>query len=75
MLEWRLDPRSSARLDVARDHDLEVIVACSEGYTSSLAAASLVDLGLWRSADLIGGFRAWQQAGLPVRRQECLSSR
>jgi rhodanese-related sulfurtransferase len=67
VLEWRLDPRSSARLDAARDHDLEVIIACSEGYTSSLAAAALLDLGLWRAADLEGGFWAWKVAGLPVR--------
>ena len=43
--------------------DIEVIVVCSEGYTSSLAAASLQDLGLHRATDLIGGFRAWQAAG------------
>ena len=67
VLEWRFDPHSSARLDMVRDHDLEVIIACYEGYTSSLAAAALVDLGLWRSADIAGGFRAWQRAGLPVR--------
>jgi rhodanese-related sulfurtransferase len=67
VLEWRLDPRSSARLDAVRDHDLEVVIACSEGYTSSLAASSLLDLGLWRAADLDGGFQAWRRAGLPVR--------
>ena len=46
VLEWRFDPASSTRLPVATDHDLQVIVFCSEGYTSSLAAASLQDLGL-----------------------------
>jgi rhodanese-related sulfurtransferase len=65
-LEWRLDPTSDARIGQAVDHDLEVIVACSEGYASSLAAASLVDLGLHRTADLAGGFLAWRDAGLPV---------
>jgi rhodanese-related sulfurtransferase len=45
-LEWRFDPASSSRLPVASDHDLQVIVFCSEGYTSSLAAAALQDLGL-----------------------------
>jgi rhodanese-related sulfurtransferase len=65
VLEWRFDPASSARLPVAA-YDLQVIVFCSEGYTSSLAAASLRDLGLHRATDLDGGFRAWQAAGLPV---------
>jgi rhodanese-related sulfurtransferase len=66
-IEWRLDPTSSARIPQAVDHDVEVIVACSEGYSSSLAAASLHDLGLHRAADLDGGFQAWRAAGLPVR--------
>lgn len=65
VLEWRFDPASSAALPVA-SYDLQVIVFCSEGYTSSLAAASLLDLGLHRATDLDGGFRAWQAAGLPV---------
>jgi len=66
VLEWRFDPASSARLPVATDHDLHVIVFCSEGYTSSLAAAALQDLGLWRATDLVGGFHAWRGAGLPT---------
>jgi len=53
VLEWRFDPTSSARLPVAADHDLQVIVFCSEGYTSSLAAAALQDLGLWRATDVV----------------------
>ena len=57
VLEWRFDPTSSARLPVATDYDLQVIAFCSEGYTSSLAAAALQDLGLWRATDVIGGFR------------------
>lgn len=65
-LEWRLDPTSEARVPQAVNHDVEVIVACQEGYTSSLAAAALIDLGLHRSADLAGGFVAWQAAGLPT---------
>ncbi len=66
VLEWRFDPVSSTRLPVATDHDLQVIVFCSEGYTSSLASASLKDLGLWRATDLVGGFHAWRAAGLPI---------
>jgi len=66
VLEWRLDPRSDARLDFAGSYHLEVIVTCQEGYTSSLAAASLQDLGLRRATDLDGGFAAWRDAGLPT---------
>jgi rhodanese-related sulfurtransferase len=68
VLEWRLDPRSDARLPLADRYDLPVIVFCAEGYTSSLAAASLQDLGLHKATDLAGGFAAWQAAGLPVTR-------
>jgi rhodanese-related sulfurtransferase len=65
-LEWRLDPTSDARIPEATDHDVRWIVVCSEGYSSSLAAASLQDLGLHNATDLDGGFRAWKAAGLPV---------
>jgi rhodanese-related sulfurtransferase len=65
VLEWRFDPASSTRLSVATDHDIQVIVFCSEGYTSSLAAAALQDLGLWRATDVVGGFQAWRAMGLP----------
>ncbi|HWN29052.1 MAG TPA: rhodanese-like domain-containing protein [Actinomycetospora sp.] len=65
-LEWRLDPTSDARIAEATDHDRQWIVLCSEGYTSSLAAAALQDLGLHRATDVDGGFRAWAAAGLPT---------
>ena len=65
-LEWRLDPTSDARIPEATDHDVTWIVVCSEGYSSSLAAASLQDLGLRHATDLDGGFQAWKAAGLPV---------
>jgi rhodanese-related sulfurtransferase len=67
VLEWRFDPRSDARLPEASGYDLQVIVMCSQGYTSSLAAAALQDIGLYRATDLDGGFQAWEQAGLPVQ--------
>jgi rhodanese-related sulfurtransferase len=70
VLEWRLDPTSKWRIPEARDHDLRVIIVCSEGYTSSLAAAALQDLGLTRATDLVGGFWAWQKAGLPTTSDE-----
>lgn len=59
VLEWRFDPTSSAALPSA-DHDLQVIVLCQEGYTSSLAAVSLQDLGIHRATDVIGGYAAWR---------------
>jgi len=64
-LEWRLDPSCEARLPWVTGYDHRIIVFCQEGYTSSLAAAALHDLGLHRATDLIGGFRAWTAAGLP----------
>jgi rhodanese-related sulfurtransferase len=67
VLEWRLDPRSDARLPEAAGYDTHLIIMCSRGYASSLAAASLQDLGLHRATDLAGGFMAWAAAGLPVR--------
>ena len=66
VLEWRFDPASDARLPWVRDYDHQVIVFCSEGYTSSLAAAALQDLGLARATDLAGGFLGWAADGLPT---------
>lgn len=65
-LEWRLDPQGSHRAPEAVSHDLRIVVVCNEGYASSLAVASLRQLGLHRATDLIGGFQAWRAAGLPV---------
>jgi rhodanese-related sulfurtransferase len=60
VLEWRFDPTGSHRLPEARGSDQPVVIVCSEGYASSLAAASLADLGYARAADLVGGYRAWR---------------
>ena len=68
VLEWRLDPASTHRLPGVTDHRREIVVVCSEGYASSLVAATLVDLGYSSAADLAGGFQAWAAAGLPVSR-------
>ncbi|MFK0169754.1 rhodanese-like domain-containing protein [Streptomyces sp. NPDC090306] len=65
-LEWRLDPQGSHRVPEATGHDVRVVVVCNEGYASSLAVASLRQLGLHRATDLVGGFQAWRSAGLPV---------
>lgn len=66
VLEWRLDPASDHRIAAATGYDVQVVVLCSEGYTSSLAAAALAGLGLHRATDVVGGFHAWAAAGLPV---------
>jgi len=68
VLEWRLDPASPDRLPEVTGYDLEVVVLCNEGYSSSLVADTLRTLGLTRTVDVIGGFVAWAAAGLPVLR-------
>jgi rhodanese-related sulfurtransferase len=65
VLEWRFDPASAARLPIA-SYELQPIIFCSEGYTSSLAAAALQNLGVLLATDLDGGFVGWRAAGLPV---------
>lgn len=67
VLEWRLDPASVHRLAEVTGHDQEIVVICSEGYASSLVAATLVEMGFASAGDLDGGFQAWSAAGLPVR--------
>ena len=67
VLEWRLDPASSHRHPRCPDLGDQVILMCDEGYQSSLAAATLQQLGFARATDLDGGFQAWRAAGLPVR--------
>lgn len=68
VLEWRLAPSSPDRHPQAPDTEDRVIVLCDAGYQSSLAAATLQELGFDRATDLDGGFQAWRQAGLPVDR-------
>ena len=59
VLEWRFDPLSEAALPIA-SYDLQVIVLCQEGFTSSLAAAALQDLGVHHATDVVGGWAAWR---------------
>ena len=59
VLEWRLDPTSAHRLPEADDPERWVILVCDAGFSSSLAAAELQELGLRRATDLVGGFQAW----------------
>jgi rhodanese-related sulfurtransferase len=65
VLEWRLDPASPDRLPQVTGYDLDVVVLCNQGYSSSLVADTLRALGLTRTVDVIGGFEAWMAAGLP----------
>ncbi|MET0461230.1 MAG: rhodanese-like domain-containing protein [Ilumatobacteraceae bacterium] len=65
VLEWRLDPTSGHQLPEAST-ERRVILVCNEGYASSLAAATLVDLGIAGATDLVGGYRAWVAARPPM---------
>lgn len=65
VLEWRLDPTCPHRLSLATSCEVRYVLVCNEGYSSSLAAATLRELGLTRATDLVGGFQAW--AGLSRR--------
>jgi len=60
VLEWRLDPTSPHRLSLADDNDRRIVIVCNEGYSSSLAAATLHELGMRSATDLLGGFQAWR---------------
>ncbi|WP_369139255.1 rhodanese-like domain-containing protein [Modestobacter versicolor] len=65
-MSGRFDPASDHRLPEASGHDVEVVVRCSEGCTSSLAADALRSLGLHRATDVVGGFSGWVAVGLPA---------
>ena len=67
-LEWRLDPDCDYRDPGLSRPEAQVVVVCNRGYQSSLAAATLKDMGFHRATDLEGGFQAWREAGLPVDR-------
>jgi rhodanese-related sulfurtransferase len=69
VLEWRLDPQGDWRDPELARADAHVVLMCQNGYQSSLAAANLQKLGIERATDLVGGFRAWRAAGLPVERR------
>jgi rhodanese-related sulfurtransferase len=66
VLEWRADPASGHSDPRMDDLGARLVLVCNEGYASSLAAATLQDLGFARATDVIGGFAAWRAAGLPV---------
>ncbi len=66
VLEWRLDPASRWRSPYAPSPDARIVLICDHGFSSVLAAATLVDLGFARAGDVVGGLAAWREAGLPV---------
>jgi len=66
VLEWRLDPESSWRNPHVGGLDEQILLLCDHGFSSSFAAANLIDLGFARAGDIVGGFAAWQAAGLPT---------
>ena len=66
VLEWRLDPLGDWRIPEATGLDLEVVVVCRQGFSSSLAADSLRRMGLSQATDMVGGVEAWIAAGLPM---------
>jgi rhodanese-related sulfurtransferase len=66
VLFWRLDPTSGYHNPSLADPARQVVLLCADGYSSSLAAATLVGLGFARATDVIGGFNAWVAAGLPI---------
>lgn len=68
VLEWRLEPNGEWRSPHVGDSDEPIILMCDHGFASSLAAATLVDLGFTDAGDLSGGFEAWARAGLPTMR-------
>jgi rhodanese-related sulfurtransferase len=68
VLYWRLDPTSGHDDKALSDRDRRIILVCADGYSSSLAAATLRDLGFSRATDLAGGFNGWAAAGMPVDR-------
>lgn len=66
VLYWRLDEASGYEDPELKDPGRQVILVCAHGFSSSIAAATLRDLGFARASDLEGGFEAWQAAGLPI---------
>lgn len=72
VLEWRLDPASEHRHTNAPQLGDQVILLCNEGYQSSLAAATLQQLGFARATDVEGGFQAWRTAALPIEQTTML---
>ena len=67
VLEWRVDPDCEHRNPAASDVDRRLVLMCADGFSSSLAAVSVRELGFRHATDMVGGFNGWRRAGLPVR--------
>jgi rhodanese-related sulfurtransferase len=67
VIEWRADPDCEWRDERIADPSRQLILFCNHGYSSSLAAATLQDMGFASATDVVGGFEAWAAAGLPVQ--------
>ena len=74
VLEWRLDPASKWKIPEVTGHDVRLIVICNEGYSSSLVAAELHEMGIVNATDVVGGFQAWKAAGLLISQIEATSA-
>lgn len=66
VLFWRLDPASGSDDPRLSDPTRRIVLLCADGYSSSLAAATLQDLGFAGATDVVGGFAAWAATGLPL---------
>lgn len=69
VVEWRLDPASEHRDPELSRRDRLMILICSEGFQSSLAAATVRRFGV-DATDVIGGFQAWCEVDLPVAAED-----
>jgi 3-mercaptopyruvate sulfurtransferase SseA len=68
VLEWRVDPDSGHTNPHVGGLERQIVLFCADGYSSSLAAATLLDIGCAKATDIVGGFTAWKASGLPIRR-------
>jgi rhodanese-related sulfurtransferase len=66
VLEWRADPESPWRDERLARPESPVFLICEQGYSSSLAAAVLCDLGFQHAGDVVGGMERWLAEGHPV---------
>ncbi len=66
VLEWRVDPTSARAHPAVGGYERHLVLVCNEGYSSSLAAVALQEIGFVNATDIIDGIRGWERAGLPL---------
>ena len=66
VLEWRVDPTSSRAHPAIGGFERQMVLVCNEGYSSSLAAVALHEIGFVNATDIVDGIRGWERAGLPL---------